>query len=152
VKKLRELPVVGPLLDVLDNASTIGAVLFVIVAAFLSYSDWVAPDYRDEAVLLSLVLAVCSFVGFTLLDIAFYITNRYRKEIYERVGDAVDKGEDLLESALGDKDVIPAWLEQYVQHEAQKLFDDFVATHPPSARLEAKVAELEAKLGEFLKS
>lgn len=148
---LRSWPVVGPLLDILDNASTIGAILFFALGAFLSYVDWVAPAYRDEAVRLSFVLGVCSYIGFTLLDIAYYFANRYREPIYDLIGDAIDEGEAIIEDAV-DKDVIPTWAKNYVKTEAQQLFDEWVAKHPPSVRLEARVAELEAQLGRFVKS
>ncbi len=63
MNNIRNAPIVKHLLNVLDDSDTWLAAFFFAVAAFASYTQLIAPEFRSEAVLGALAAAVASATG-----------------------------------------------------------------------------------------
>jgi hypothetical protein len=63
MNNIRNAPIVKHLLNVLEDSDTWLAAFFFAVAAFASYTQLIAPEFRSEAVLGALAAAVASATG-----------------------------------------------------------------------------------------
>lgn len=86
--------------NLLDDKEVWVTVFFVILAAFFSYSSFVAPQYRDEMVLGAIAGAVASATGVRGVLLAF--ASNHSDTVVELLNQAIN----ALEKATG-KNIIP---------------------------------------------
>lgn len=139
MNNLKELPIVKHLLNVLDDSDTWLAAFFFAVAAFASYTQLIAPEFRSEAVLGCLAAAVASATGVRGVLLAFAYKHA------NAIAGVLDSTINQVEGHVGVN---------FLDDNLQALIINTIRKELGSAKVDAetqrKIADLEAKIAQLM--